>query len=280
MSSQQSATELAPPTGSVMASDDDAEWQRREHEPEHVAGMLEQRFSTIQAERMQDMPMLNPALEVRAVGFQRWQNHCLGILITPWFMNLVLLPATAAPAPAPAGDDESSDPATVPPARVGDSQRHAFPSGSYLFTVAIDEELGRYLTCSLFSPMNEFADQATAEQVAEAAIDALMDDGNRDDSGNPHHKEVERRWRGEPEQDDADPETTSNANGNTRLADDNDSAATTSDEGQAGQLSSASAPPNAAPISRRELLRGVFRGGNGQSTSRNDTPPPSDTGDV
>lgn len=57
-------------------------------------------------------------------------------------------------------------------------------------------------------------------------------------------------------------------------------AATTSNESQAGQLSSASAPPNAAPISRRELLRGVFRGGKGQSTSRNDPRPPSDTGDV
>jgi len=150
---------------------------------EQFAQQLEQRFIRIERERMQDMPMLNPALQVRAVGFRRWQGHSLGILITPWFMNLVLCRMEPEP------DSDS-------PARVGDSQRQAFPSGSYLFTAAIDEQLGSYQTCSLFSPMHEFADQQTAVEVAEAIIDALMDDGNQDSSGDSHSDEIQRRWHG------------------------------------------------------------------------------------
>ena len=46
----------------------------------------------IQRERMADIPLLNPALEVQAVGFSVWEAYCLGVLITPWFMNLMLLP--------------------------------------------------------------------------------------------------------------------------------------------------------------------------------------------
>ena len=41
---------------------------------------------------MAGVPMLNPALRVQAVGFRHWQSHWLGVLVTPWFMNLMLLP--------------------------------------------------------------------------------------------------------------------------------------------------------------------------------------------
>ena len=34
-------------------------------------------------ERMHDVPILNPALNVEAVDFQRWQRHWLGVLVTP-----------------------------------------------------------------------------------------------------------------------------------------------------------------------------------------------------
>ena len=49
-------------------------------------------FRRVHIERMQGMPILNPALEVQAVGFRELEEHLLGVLITPWFMNLVLLP--------------------------------------------------------------------------------------------------------------------------------------------------------------------------------------------
>jgi len=279
--------------------------------PQQFGQRLEQRFVTIQRERMQDMPMLNPALQVRAVGFRHWQNQCLGILITPWFMNLILLPAKSVGQPhdtaqvnkAQAAETGNTDadanqrPAVT--AKVGDSRRLAFPSGSYLFSVAVDEELGSYQTCSLFSPMDEFVDQSTAIEVAEAIIDALMDDGNRDDSGNTHQDEVQRRWHGEPDGVDGE------ADGEPD-ADDGSDAGRHSDSPQQGDRPSGDAAPSgggdgpapipAAPaatlastpaaiptpgepalISRRDLLRGVFRGpspaGSGGNASADEEQP-------
>ena len=31
---------------------------------------------------------VNPALAVEAVGFRPWEDHWLGVMVTPWFMNL------------------------------------------------------------------------------------------------------------------------------------------------------------------------------------------------
>jgi len=39
---------------------------------------------------------LRVARHVEAVGFRPWHEHWLGILITPWFMNLVLMPRVSA----------------------------------------------------------------------------------------------------------------------------------------------------------------------------------------
>ena len=44
------------------------------------------------ASRMEGLGVMNPALEVEAVAFEPWQGHWLGVMVTPWFMNLVLLP--------------------------------------------------------------------------------------------------------------------------------------------------------------------------------------------
>ena len=52
-------------------------------------------YEAIYAERMRDLPIVNPRLAVEAVGFEQWEDQDLGVLITPWFMNLVLLPDSA-----------------------------------------------------------------------------------------------------------------------------------------------------------------------------------------
>ena len=57
-----------------------------------VGQRLESAFERVRRERMIDVPMLNPRLAVQAVGFRDWRGGWLGILITPWFMNLMLLP--------------------------------------------------------------------------------------------------------------------------------------------------------------------------------------------
>jgi [NiFe] hydrogenase assembly HybE family chaperone len=112
------------------------------------------------AARMHGLPVVNPALDVEAVGFAPWDEHWLGVMVTPWFMNLALLP-------------RNRD-AWRPLAR-GEKRRYAFPAGEYEFVGADDPVLGTYMVCSLFSPMHEFADQATARLVASLARAALFD---------------------------------------------------------------------------------------------------------
>ena len=147
-----------------------------------LAERLQSLYARIERERMADMPILNPAIGIHAIGFQRWQQGYLGVMVTPWFMNLMLLP----------GDDENWD--ELP---VLSQSTHVFPSGRYQFTVGQEDELGKYQMCSLFSPMFEFADDAAAVETARAVIGALMAEENRD-AGDISMNEMASIWRGEP----------------------------------------------------------------------------------
>ena len=88
------------------------------------------------------------------------EDGWLGILITPWFMNAVLLPA---------------DPAAFGHLGDGDKTDEALPAGVYEFITGTLDPAGTLKSCSLFSPVFEFADQATARLTAEHALAALMD---------------------------------------------------------------------------------------------------------
>lgn len=122
---------------------------------ENPAASLEQVFRHIAATRMSGVSLLNPALEVEAVGFRRWRDDWVGVLITPWFMSLICLPGP--------------DSAWVPRSS-GSKQDVELPSGEYEFLFAHEEALGHYLTSSLFSPMFEFADMMRAREVAAAVL--------------------------------------------------------------------------------------------------------------
>jgi [NiFe] hydrogenase assembly HybE family chaperone len=188
--------------------------------PDTLTAGLETAFTRIQRERMKDIPLLNPALEVQAVGFSVWEDCCLGVLITPWFMNLMLLPL--------AGDAW----AALPP---GTRINQSFPSGTYEFILGEEAGIGRYLMCSLFSPVFEFQNQAAAVATAEAVLEGLMDDAHRD-AVSTRAREIRRIWRGEDEATasvTAGEETTRPVLGE-RIR---------------------------KPISRRDLLRGAFLGG-------------------
>jgi [NiFe] hydrogenase assembly HybE family chaperone len=129
-------------------------------EAQSPAPALEAVFRAIARQQMRDMPMLNPALSVEAVGFRRWREHWLGVLVTPWFMNLVLMPRQR----------EQWQPLAERATR-----HYAFPAGVFEFIGARDAVLGDYQACSLFSPMFEFADHAGARATALAALGALFD---------------------------------------------------------------------------------------------------------
>jgi [NiFe] hydrogenase assembly HybE family chaperone len=143
----------------------------REDEPAPVSAFpaeLEAAFREIHLGRMRGIPIVNEALGVKAVGFHRTPDALLGVLVTPWFMNLI-----AAPLP---GEDWS---ALVS----GEKKRLAFPSGVYEFTAmqrgsdgsGPGSGLPPYLACSLFSPMFEFATMLQATETAAAALRGLMD---------------------------------------------------------------------------------------------------------
>lgn len=117
-----------------------------------------QQFETIYVEHMHDLPVVNKALAVEAVGFHDYFDHHLGVLITPWFMNLILLPGT---------DDWSSK-------SQGDMSSIDFPSGRIEFAVSHDKMLGTYLSAVLFRSVTDIADQVTARKLAHDVLGDLM----------------------------------------------------------------------------------------------------------
>src|SRR5690606_7572135 len=86
------------------------------------------------ARRMEGLGILNPALEVEAVGFAPWEGHWLGVMVTPWFMNLVLLPRERS---------------CWQPLAPGAKRKLGFPAGIYEFIGADDAIVGEHQTCSL-----------------------------------------------------------------------------------------------------------------------------------
>lgn len=131
-----------------------------------------------------------PALRVEAVGFAGWQGCWLGVLITPWFMNLVLLPESAR-------DWDNL--------MLGVKVAHRFPSGTYEFIVGNEGDVGPYQMCSLFSPMFGFAVQPAAAATAKVLLEGLMNEQNRDQTS-MRQGEIARIWRGGDQDEAADSE--------------------------------------------------------------------------
>ncbi len=126
---------------------------------DQIRHMLEITFTEILMTRMRDLPLVNPALSVQAVGFNRFGEDCIGVLITPWFMNLMLLPGV-----------DSAWHEQQPGTKI---DKH-FPYGVFEFTLAAETQIGAYAFCSLFSPMFQFENQTAAFAAAQAALHGLL----------------------------------------------------------------------------------------------------------
>ena len=145
-----------------------------------AARRLEVTFRRILETRMQGVPILNAALSVEAVGLRAWQDHWIGALVTPWFINLVMLPG--------------SGPWRSVPDR--DSVWYAFPAGRFEFIAGSEPGLGPYHACSLFSPVSEFGDHETARETARVALESLFDPsllGESPPSADPDGPQMSRR---------------------------------------------------------------------------------------
>jgi [NiFe] hydrogenase assembly HybE family chaperone len=151
--------------------------------------LLETMYQRIWATSMRDLPFINPALSVEAVGFRRWQSltaspladdnslqasggparwsrpsaqgDWVGALVTPWFINLFVLPG---------GGNLWSD---RPP---GARCHIEFPIGPLEFIADHDgsAEIPAYQYCPLFAPPGQFASQTAARAAALAALAALF----------------------------------------------------------------------------------------------------------
>jgi [NiFe] hydrogenase assembly HybE family chaperone len=105
------------------------------------------------------LPIYNPTLAVEAVGFREHEGRHVGVIVTPWFMNLTALPSQ---------EDLKLWVA-------GRTVRLAFPSGAYDFTVTDLRDVGLIGTCSLFSTMFEFTDHEAAQLAASTVADAVFE---------------------------------------------------------------------------------------------------------
>lgn len=108
--------------------------------------------------KMDGLPMYNARLRVEDVGFEIRDGRLSGVLITPWCMNLVLLPND---------DDEWHK---LPP---GKTVAVEFPSGSHRCVLSAPEGLAPHLSLPLFTTVQDFADQDSARRVAEETLRLL-----------------------------------------------------------------------------------------------------------
>lgn len=121
-------------------------------------------YNRVWNEQMAGLPFVNPALRVEAIGFRRADGDWVGVVITPWFINLFLLPGGGA-----LWQDLAS----------GEQRRVVFPAGELDFIADNNPDPQAPITafqyCPLIHPVQHLADQATARQAAEAVLRALFE---------------------------------------------------------------------------------------------------------
>lgn len=129
-----------------------------------TAGRLEILYGEIAA-RMADLPVYNPALAVKAVGFRRYGSFMIGVMQTPWFMNILAIP---------------DQPEVL--GAIGTKRMIALPCGEIEFVVGALEGFGTVASASLFSPMDVFAEHDAALGAAEGAVRELFADEDQRDA--------------------------------------------------------------------------------------------------
>ncbi len=115
-------------------------------------------FRQIEQNQMQGLPVCNDRLTTEIVGLRRFEQYWVGALITPWTLQLILLPATV----------EAEELAE------GDHRTFVFPQGSILFMASDNPDLGIYMACSLMSPLHDFPSQAAIRSTAEEVMVLLF----------------------------------------------------------------------------------------------------------
>lgn len=118
---------------------------------DHPAARLAAHFQSLWEQGGQDMAEINPALAVEAVGFVRYEGDWLGVVITPWFIRLFLLPG---------GGSLWGE---IP---VGQSRYISLPAETMQFVADEALAIGPFQYSTLLEPTSLLADMAVARQMA------------------------------------------------------------------------------------------------------------------
>jgi [NiFe] hydrogenase assembly HybE family chaperone len=125
--------------------------------PAATGERLEALYRALAEGAMAGLPICNPRLGVAALGFREVGGEAVGVVVTPWFLNIVA---------APLG--------SIAPTRAGETRRLTLPAGALDLIVGELPGFGRLDAASLVSPMFAFADMAAALGAAEGALRALF----------------------------------------------------------------------------------------------------------
>jgi len=107
---------------------------------------------------LRELPLYNGAISIEAIGFREFGDDAMiGVVLTPWFMNLVRLPVMRRPYDGNA---------------LGQAVRVVLPFGERRFTINGDENVGLFEAHSLHSPVLGFCAQehARAEAMSQLAM--------------------------------------------------------------------------------------------------------------
>ena len=118
---------------------------------DNPSDLIKQVFNQIHQDEMCKLPFINQKISVNTLGFALYDGDWLGALVTPWMLNLLLLPG-------PNKEWQSY--------KVGKRMKIKFASGDYTFHASEHNLLGQYLSCSLSFPVSQFNSQSEIEQVA------------------------------------------------------------------------------------------------------------------
>ena len=123
-----------------------------------VSALIEQ-FRVVDA-GMRDLPIYNHTVAIESVGFRLFNDvQLLGVVLTPWFMNLMILPIT---------------PVAMNMAEIGKTVSVELPVGPRKFVVGGDEAVGLYKAHSLHSPVLSFTLPGQARAEAQRQLVLLM----------------------------------------------------------------------------------------------------------
>ncbi|AFJ46924.1 hydrogenase 2-specific chaperone [Shimwellia blattae DSM 4481 = NBRC 105725] len=111
------------------------------------------------APRMADLPFYRADMPIQCCDFQRFEGQWVGTLLTPWMLELVVMPG-----PGQVWDERPT----------GEALGLAFPAGDIRFRVSSPQPDLPLLSCSLLSPLPATLSPEQAQTIARDALRLLL----------------------------------------------------------------------------------------------------------